>query len=31
MMRKAKKLEEGVGTDEIEDLSIGKANKVEYR
>jgi hypothetical protein len=31
MMRKAKKLEGGAGAAEIEDLSIGKANKVEYQ
>jgi hypothetical protein len=31
MMRKAKKLEEGVGAGEKEDFSIGKANKVEYQ
>jgi hypothetical protein len=30
-MRKATKLEEGAGAGEMEDPSIGKANKVEYR
>jgi hypothetical protein len=29
-MQKAKKLDKRVGAGEIEDLSIGKANKVEY-
>jgi hypothetical protein len=31
MIQKAKSKEEGDGAGEMEDLYIGKANKVEYR